>query len=41
MALAKKGVDLFTEDGFELILVDTSGRHKQSVELFSEMQEIN
>ena len=38
--VAKEGVNLFTKEGFELIIVDTSGRHKQESELFDEMQEI-
>jgi signal recognition particle subunit SRP54 len=28
------------EDGFELIIVDTSGRHKQEDSLFAEMQQV-
>lgn len=28
------------KEGFEIIIVDTSGRHKQEVELFEEMRQI-
>ncbi|EFA81136.1 signal recognition particle 54 kDa subunit [Heterostelium album PN500] len=40
VAVAKKGVDIFKKDGAEIIIVDTSGRHKQEEELFKEMKEI-
>jgi signal recognition particle subunit SRP54 len=39
--LAQDGVEAFKKDGFELILVDTSGRHKQEKELFDEMAQIS
>ncbi|KAJ1962917.1 Signal recognition particle [Dispira parvispora] len=38
--LAVDGVKKFKQERFEIILVDTSGRHKQETELFAEMQEI-
>jgi len=38
--LATEGVEKFTEEGFEIIIVDTSGRHKQESELFEEMKQI-
>jgi len=38
--LALDGVDKFKKEGFEIIIVDTSGRHKQEVELFEEMRQI-
>ena len=38
--LAKEGVEKFKSDGFEIIIVDTSGRHKQETELFDEMKQI-
>lgn len=38
--LAREGVDKFKADGFEIIIVDTSGRHKQEAELFTEMLDI-
>jgi signal recognition particle subunit SRP54 len=38
--LAIEGVKTFTEEGFDIILVDTSGRHKQESELFKEMQQL-
>lgn len=40
VAIAKEGVDLFRKEGFELIIVDTSGRHKQEGELFEEMKQV-
>ena len=40
MQIAMEGVDKFRQDKFEIIIVDTSGRHKQEVELFAEMQQI-
>lgn len=38
--IAKEGVDMFKKEGFEIIIVDTSGRHKQEGELFDEMKQI-
>ena len=38
--IAKDGVDMFKKEGFEMIIVDTSGRHKQEGELFEEMKQI-
>lgn len=38
--LAKDGVSLFKKEKFEIIIVDTSGRHMQEVALFEEMKEI-
>ena len=38
--LAMDGVQKFSTDGFEIIIVDTSGRHKQEAELFDEMKQI-
>ncbi|KAJ3226625.1 Signal recognition particle [Clydaea vesicula] len=39
--LAIDGVDKFKSEGFDLIIVDTSGRHKQEAELFAEMKQIS
>ena len=39
--LASEGVQKFKEDKFEIIIVDTSGRHKQETELFEEMKQIS
>lgn len=39
--VAKRGVQLFQEEGFEIILVDTSGRHKQEEALFEEMKQLS
>jgi len=41
VAIAEEGVSKFTEDGYEVIIVDTSGRHRQESALFDEMQEIS
>ncbi|KAL0230414.1 hypothetical protein PCE1_003974 [Barthelona sp. PCE] len=38
--IASEGVDMFRRENYELIIVDTSGRHKQETALFNEMQEI-
>jgi signal recognition particle subunit SRP54 len=38
--IAQDGVQRFKEEKFEIIIVDTSGRHKQETELFDEMKQI-
>jgi len=38
--LAIDGVAKFSAEHFEIIIVDTSGRHKQEAELFDEMKQI-
>jgi len=38
--IAREGVELFKEEGFEIIIVDTSGRHKQEDDLFEEMIQV-
>ncbi len=35
-----QGVDAFKKENKEIIIVDTSGRHKQETALFAEMQEV-
>jgi len=40
VAIAQEGVEQFIKDKYELILVDTSGRHRQESGLLEEMQEI-
>jgi signal recognition particle subunit SRP54 len=40
VAIAKEGVDQFKKEGFEMIIVDTSGRHKQEDDLFQEMIQV-
>ena len=35
--VAGDGVEMFKNEGFEIIIVDTSGRHKQEDSLFEEM----
>ncbi|KAH6575970.1 hypothetical protein BASA62_001679 [Batrachochytrium salamandrivorans] len=39
--LALEGVDKFRGEGFDVIIVDTSGRHRQETELFEEMRQIS
>mmetsp|Transcript_14648 Transcript_14648/g.21870 ORF Transcript_14648/g.21870 Transcript_14648/m.21870 type:complete len:526 (+) Transcript_14648:126-1703(+) len=41
IVIAEEGVDQFVKDKYEIIIVDTSGRHKQEGALFEEMQEIS
>ena len=38
--VAKNGVDQFKKEKFEVIIVDTSGRHRQEQDLFDEMVQI-
>jgi len=40
VAIAEEGVRQFKKEGFEMIIVDTSGRHKQESELFDEMKQV-
>jgi signal recognition particle subunit SRP54 len=40
VAIAAQGVAKFKKEKFEVIIVDTSGRHKQERELFEEMRQI-
>lgn len=35
------GVEQFKEEKYEIIIVDTSGRHKQEAALFEEMEEVS
>lgn len=41
VVIASEGVEKFTNEGFEIIIVDTSGRHKQESSLFEEMLAIS
>eukprot|EP00584_Thalassiosira_punctigera_P017384 CAMPEP_0172548408 /NCGR_PEP_ID=MMETSP1067-20121228/17709_1 /TAXON_ID=265564 ORGANISM="Thalassiosira punctigera, Strain Tpunct2005C2" /NCGR_SAMPLE_ID=MMETSP1067 /ASSEMBLY_ACC=CAM_ASM_000444 /LENGTH=587 /DNA_ID=CAMNT_0013335619 /DNA_START=87 /DNA_END=1850 /DNA_ORIENTATION=- len=41
VVIAEEGVERFASDGYEVIIVDTSGRHRQEEALFEEMQEIS
>jgi len=41
VAVATEGVEHFIETGFEIIIVDTSGKHKQEEALFKEMVEVS
>ena len=40
VVVARDGVEKFKKERFEIIIVDTSGRHHQETALFTEMQEI-
>merc|ERR1719359_2711270 len=39
--IAQDGVETFRKDKYELILIDTSGRHKQESALFDEMMQVS
>ncbi|CAF0832130.1 unnamed protein product [Adineta steineri] len=41
LVIAMEGVETFRKDNFELIIVDTSGRHAQEESLFEEMLQIS
>lgn len=38
--IAEQGVEMFRREGRDLIIVDTSGRHKQEAALFEEMRQV-
>jgi len=40
VVVAEAGVEQFRKEKYEIIIVDTSGRHKQQAALFEEMQEV-
>ncbi|KAL4495560.1 hypothetical protein ABPG72_020301 [Tetrahymena utriculariae] len=40
VAIAEEGVKHFKKENYEMIIVDTSGRHKQESELFDEMKQV-
>ncbi|XP_066586009.1 signal recognition particle subunit SRP54 [Prorops nasuta] len=40
VVIAQDGVDMFKKEGYEIIIVDTSGRHKQEESLFEEMLQV-
>ncbi|KAK5982631.1 SRP54 domain-containing protein [Trichostrongylus colubriformis] len=39
--IAAEGVEKFKKENFEIIIVDTSGRHKQEASLFEEMLQVS
>lgn len=41
VVIASEGVEKFKNDNFEIIIVDTSGRHKQEDSLFEEMLQVS
>jgi len=41
VVIAEEGVKSFRSQNYEIILIDTSGRHRQEAALFEEMQEIS
>ena len=41
VVIAQYGVDKFKADNFEIVIVDTSGRHKQEDSLFEEMLQVS
>ncbi len=40
VVIAEDGVSAFKSEGMEIIIVDTSGRHKQESDLFDEMKQV-
>lgn len=38
--IAREGLAKFRADGYEIVIIDTSGRHKQELALFDEMRQI-
>jgi len=38
--IAEEGVEMFRAEKYDIIIVDTSGRHKQETALFDEMQQV-
>lgn len=40
MKIAQEGVERFKKENCDLIVVDTSGRHKQEASLFEEMRQL-
>lgn len=41
MKIAVEGVERFKKENCDLIIVDTSGRHKQEAALFEEMRQVS
>lgn len=41
VVIAAEGVEKFKNENFEIIIVDTSGRHKQEDSLFEEMLQVS
>lgn len=41
VVIASDGVEKFKDEGFEIIIIDTSGRHKQEDSLFEEMLQVS
>eukprot|EP00127_Corallochytrium_limacisporum_P001462 Clim_evm15s57 gene=Clim_evmTU15s57 len=41
VVIAREGVERFKKEGYEIIIVDTSGRHMQEAALFEEMLQLN
>jgi len=41
VVIASEGVEKFKEENFEIIIIDTSGRHKQEDSLFEEMLQVS
>ncbi len=40
ISIAKRGVEKFTKEGYEVVIVDTAGRHKEEKGLIEEMKQI-
>jgi signal recognition particle subunit SRP54 len=41
VVIAQEGVEKFRSEGFDVLIVDTSGRHKQEESLFEEMLQVS
>lgn len=41
VSIAVEGVERFKKENCDLIIVDTSGRHKQEAALFEEMRQVS
>lgn len=41
VVIAAEGVEKFKQENFEIVIVDTSGRHKQEKSLFEEMLQVS
>ena len=41
MKIAVEGVETFKKENCDLIIIDTSGRHKQEAALFEEMRQVS
>ena len=38
--IAEEGLEKFKRENYDLVIIDTSGRHKQEAALFEEMRQV-